>query len=607
MPWAPAYMPSFQIATLQAFLKQHGISSDTKSLYLDFANMIGFNQYYYIPQDQFLANALFSACIHKEMRPKISKLFKKYYKGRSSFSNLLKTAELFLAKALSDIPFHEYEYIGFSTVFSQLFPSLALSKLIKIHYPATKIIFGGYNCCAEKGKSLMTICQEIDYIISYEGEIPLLNLLSNKPFKEIGGLTYRENGCVRMNPPNNEVVPLDDLDTPDYNEYFNSLKGKKRLRRSKTLNNFVCVPMQVNRGCWWNKCTFCNLNIQYQRYREKHYKKTIREVAELKNKYNVNYFVIISNIMNLNNNLELFNGLKPLGINILLHWNARLKDYSLFKILKDSGVILLQFGLESLSKSLLENKINKGVRLIDNIQVLKYLREFNIASETNIITKYPNESKREFRECIENFKSLYHLETPYSIDLKLVYGSYIYSNPNLFNIREISLDKKYEYFMPKTYLEKNIFDEYTFKQKIRLVHPFKVLKKELDIWFKKFFNSSAYPLLYYEKGHGYILIIDRRYKKIVKYILNKDESDVYVFCHSIKNIDCIYKEFIYIEKTQIKHILDVFLEKRLMFKEDTEYLSLAINLKIHKKYLVKDGYKLHRYIALKHLIPSTKT
>ena len=83
-------------------------------------------------------------------------------------------------------------------------------------------------------------------------------------------------------------------------------------------------------------------------------------------------------------------------------------------------------------------KMNKGVRLIDNIAALKFCKENQINNIYNIITNCPNEERLDFEETkkkVQLFQQ--YLDHPQICYLRVVFGSPMQRNPEQFNIERL--------------------------------------------------------------------------------------------------------------------------------------------------------------------------
>jgi len=136
-----------------------------------------------------------------------------------------------------------------------------------------------------------------------------------------------------------------------------------------------------------------------------------------------------------------------------------------YRLMKEAGFRNIQIGIESFSESYLK-KINKGVRVIDNIATLKFCKEHGIKNEYNLIVDYPNEEKIDFEETVKNI-SLFkqYLDPPNINKLLIGYGSCIYNNPEMFNIEKLEYTDIDKLMFPEEFLEKGFNFYFNFKRK----------------------------------------------------------------------------------------------------------------------------------------------
>ncbi len=163
----------------------------------------------------------------------------------------------------------DYRLFGLSVCFFQLLPSLYLARLLKNTRPELPIVFGGSSCTGAVGASLIEHFPEIDYLIDGEGEEALCRLCRFLA----GDATSLPADILSRNAVATEPAPAsglkpDDLPYPDYSSYF------KEMRQFFPEQPFIPIlPVEFSRGCWWNSCTFCNLNLQWRDYRWKNRRK----------------------------------------------------------------------------------------------------------------------------------------------------------------------------------------------------------------------------------------------------------------------------------------------------------------------------------------------
>jgi len=204
-----------------------------------------------------------------------------------------------------------------------------------------------------------------------------------------------------------------------------------------------------------------------QQYREKNVKKIVEEIKFLSDKYTMLNFQIIGNMLPKKDYRLLFEEIKKLGKDLDFFVEARagqLKSND-YRLMKEAGFNNIQIGIESFSESYLK-KINKGVRVIDNIATLKFCKECGIKNEYNIIVDYPNEERIDFEETKKNIQLIEQYLDPPNINKLLVgFGSFIYNNPEIFNIEKFEYTDIDKLMFSEELLEKGFNFYFNFKRK----------------------------------------------------------------------------------------------------------------------------------------------
>jgi len=136
-----------------------------------------------------------------------------------------------------------FDVVAFSCYIWNITQTLALIKKIKEINPAVKILLGGPEVSYE-WQSIIAL-QEIDYIITGEGEIPFARFLDAYPNIEgIPNLVYKVNG---------ETKYLEQSVTFDITQYADIMPYD--ADKPEELKNKVCY-IETSRGCPY-KCEFC--------------------------------------------------------------------------------------------------------------------------------------------------------------------------------------------------------------------------------------------------------------------------------------------------------------------------------------------------------------
>lgn len=594
MPFAGVEIPSIQLGLLEAYLKERNINITTRHLYLkaaDFYNVKNYNSLIYPPNDSYTAQMVFSRYVFPEHWRKNIDKFKEYYNKNNSrqdftFDEYVQKTDDFYNWVISDIDWQMYDIIGFTLNYGQFIPSLAIAKEIKEQYPNKIIVFGGSRTTGELGKKVLETFPYIDFIVSGDGEEALYRLAADfNSYLSIPNLILRKEEYIIWNKSKNEI-DLNGLPIPIYESYY-----KELCSVSPEIQQFFFyngkLPIEISRGCWWNKCTFCNLNIQHKKYREKNVDKIVEEIDFLSDKYKILNFQIVSNNLLVKDTRKLCERIIELGKDLSFFAEARADQLkrSDYTLLKQAGFNIIQTGIESFSSSYLK-KMNKGVGVIDNIAALKFCKENGIANEYNLIVGYPNEETVDFEETKKNIQLFkQYLDPPNFCNLRVVYGSPIYCNIGDFNIEKLDFFEIDRIMFPQNILEKGFSFVYSFKVKKskkefewgKLVSRWHIEREMLMIESVKSKNPVDQHIFYFVDGGNFIRIYDKRSLKTIQiFNLDEVEREIFLSCLDVVSLEKLKENLPHISEDTILSTLQTFEENNIVFREDDRFLSLPL-------------------------------
>jgi len=143
--------------------------------------------------------------------------------------------------------------------------SLEVSRYIKGKYAGTQIVWGGPHPTTLPEETLQEPC--IDFVISDGGSQPLAELLANlrgedQKLEDIEGLSWRDNGVIRVNAPQKEFEILNFREIP-YHLVDISGKSYNRLNSGE-----LVFPIFMSAGCPY-QCTFCVSPAMYRKIKGK--------------------------------------------------------------------------------------------------------------------------------------------------------------------------------------------------------------------------------------------------------------------------------------------------------------------------------------------------
>jgi ribosomal peptide maturation radical SAM protein 1 len=353
--------------------------------------------------------------------------------------------------AASDALRHRrFRFVGCTNSFQQTCASIALLNRIKEHSPETVTLIGGSNCEGAMALGIASLTPAVDYVFAGESDSTFVSFLQDM----LGGRTPVERII--------EGTPLSDLDslpTPSFAEYFAQLEICFPGKLSSESDDEIWIPYESSRGCWWGQkhhCTFCGLNGNGMRFREKSYERVIGELRQLIANHQVKRISTTDNIMPH----SYFNTLLPRLANDLpglhIHYEQK-SNLTLAKVtaLHKAGIREIQPGIEALATPLLQ-RMEKGVTASQNVALLRYCLSVGVAAKWNILYQFPGDTRSDFESTLQIVRLIHHLAPPSGVFPVVIDRFSPYFNyPERYGIRNLRPSPTYaSVFPPGTPLDK---------------------------------------------------------------------------------------------------------------------------------------------------------
>ena len=422
MPFVSISTPSIGISILKSVLDGHGIPCDLRYGNLRFAEWVGFDTYSLL--DERVSDALFAGdwlfaqhLFGDRLQLDVYAETLRVNTGEAEYRRIMDARGAigpFLHACLEEFRVEDYDIIGFTTTFEQNLASLAASRLIKKRWPGKAIVFGGGNCEGHMGRELHRSFPWIDYVCSGEGEDSFPQLIeaiaAGREPLGIPGIIHRRNGRSVDNGWAKPITDMNAVPPPNYDEYFSAV-GRSPLAPSL----HPSLLIETSRGCWWglkSHCTFCGLNGATMNFRSKDASRVLDELEGFRTRYPTNRVVAVDNILDMRYFRDLLPQLRDrqLGITLFYETKANLTKEQV-KLLRDAGVLAIQPGVESLSTHVLQ-LMRKGVTALQNIQLLKWCRQYGVTVAWNLLYGFPGETADDYAAIGKVMESLWHLPPP---------------------------------------------------------------------------------------------------------------------------------------------------------------------------------------------------
>jgi ribosomal peptide maturation radical SAM protein 1 len=454
---------------------------------------------------------------------------------------------------------NNFKVVGCTNSFEQTSASIALLNKIKQTCPEIVTIIGGANCLGEMAEGIISLSPFIDYVFSGESEISFPAFL-----KDIQKGKYPSNRII----PGQPFPNLDEIPTPDFTEFYDQIKYWLPDSLIVESGN-IWLTYESSRGCWWgekHQCTFCGLNGETIKYRNKSEEHVLNELKKLlKN-------IPTKNICMTDNNMP-YNYIKTLVPRLAyeipdVHIFYQIKaNQSLDNILslKKAGIDIVQPGIESFSSSCLK-LMNKGVTASQNINLLRYARSVGLALSWNILCAFPGDKLVEYYNMLDILPLLRHLHPPLGLShLSIERFSQYFLHPNKYGISNIRyLDTYLAVFPCESDIKKIAYHFVADYESESKKHPdiMHKLKEEIRNWRNSWDSDSAPPTLALNDiGNDLYLLYDTRdlpgTQKI--HILTHDKASVVLNSSELGSRDEI----------------EWALEKKLIIEIDSEFIPLA--------------------------------
>ena len=601
MPYGALERPALGISLLKAALLGKGIECDIEYLNFRFAEFIGAEDYRWVslelPYIAFAGDWTFTRLLYGDRPGEDERYCREILVNTWQFTGqdidrLARTRDMaghFLDHCLVSIPWAEYLVVGFTSTFEQNISSLALAKKIKAAFPGIHIVFGGANWEGEMGLELHRRFPFVDFVCSGEADHSLPELVghlisggSAATANTIKGIVFRHGGNSISTGPADLVTDLDRLPRPDFADYFTTLD------LSATATGIVPVILyETSRGCWWgakSHCMFCGLNGERIAYRCKSSERILEDLQYLLDTWHVEIIQAVDNIMNM----AFFRDLLPelarrqLQAQLFFEVKSNLTREQL-KLMRAAGITRIQAGIESLSDHVLA-LMHKGCSALQNIQLLKWCRELEIAVDWNIIYGFPGETGEDYENMFALLDAIRFLGPPTGCGpVRLDRFSPFFAAPEQHGFCRLRPLPAYNFIypFPQESVERigSSFD-YDYKPATDRSSSSQRLALYVEDW-QQYPESGA--LCAVTRPDGALVLLDTRAGAIEpKRVLNDVERKVYQFYSRVRTIregleslpaivpDGTDGEFV------IRDLIDRFVAGKVMVTDGTSCLSLAL-------------------------------
>jgi len=300
-----------------------------------------------------------------------------------------------------------------------LYTSLRCGQWIKENYPDVKVVMGGGFANTElRSLSDPRVFEFYDFITLDDGEAPLEILLQHIDGKKTKDELKRTFTLVddKITYLNNKTSPdykQGEVGTPDYSDFFLD----KYISAIEVINPMHSLwsdgrwnKLTMAHGCYWGKCTFCDISLDYIRLYEPLTASLLCDrMEEMIAQTGQNGFHFVDEAAPP----ALMRALAQEIIRrkLTVSWWANIRFEKSFTrdlclLLKASGCIAISGGLEVASDRLLE-LIQKGITVAQVARVNKNFAEAGIMVHAYLMYGFPTQTAQETIDSLEMVRQLF--------------------------------------------------------------------------------------------------------------------------------------------------------------------------------------------------------
>ena len=339
--------------------------------------------------------------------------------------------------------------VCFSVPFpGNLYSAFRCTQFIKAKYPKMKVAMGGGFPNTElRSVADVRVFEFFDFITLDDGELPIELLhthIKNAESQEFKRTFLLENGVVvYKNNTAKSDYKQSEVGTPDYSDlrldsYISVIEIANPMHSLWSDGRWNKLTMA--HGCYWGKCTFCDISLDYIKiYEPVAAKLLVDRMEELVEQTNETGFHFVDEAAPPSLMKAL--ALEIIKRKLTVSWwtNIRFeKNFTqdLCQLLKASGCIAVSGGLEVASDRLLK-LIDKGVTVEQVAQVTRNFTEATVMVHAYLMYGYPTQTIKETIDSLEMVRQLFEagvLQSGFWHQFALTAHSPIGMNPEEYKI-----------------------------------------------------------------------------------------------------------------------------------------------------------------------------
>jgi len=344
--------------------------------------------------------------------------------------------------------------VAFSVPFpGNLYTAFRSAQWIKKNRPGIKIAMGGGFPNTElRSLSDVRVFEFFDFITLDDGEAPIENMIGfvegRKTIDALKRTFILEDGIVNYrNNASCKDYKQAELGTPDYadlllDQYISAVEIANPMHRLWSDGRWNKLTMA--HGCYWGKCTFCDISLDYIKLYEPVAAALLCDrMEELIEKTGENGFHFVDEAAPPALMRAL--ALEILKRRLVVSWWTNVRFEKSFTrdlciLLRASGCIAVSGGLEVASDRLLQ-LIDKGITVAQVALVNKNFTEAGVMVHAYLMYGFPTQSMQETVDSLEMVRQLFKtgvLQSAFWHQFAMTAHSPVGLDPSKFKVKKLS-------------------------------------------------------------------------------------------------------------------------------------------------------------------------
>jgi hypothetical protein len=343
--------------------------------------------------------------------PDFSKLYKKLHSENSLIDQwLFELCEELGSK-------HKPDVIGLSIPFpGNVYAALKIAQYFKIKGNIKIVVGGGFVNTELRELADPRFFEFIDYLVFDDGEKAFEQLLfyfQNKAREAdlIRTWFLKDKKIFQQN--SSKKFPFKDHPGPDYrglpmSEYISMMELPNPMHRM--WSDFRWNKLILAHGCYWHKCSFCDVHLDYiERFEPQKAEKLIEQIEKVIEQTGSTGFHFVDEAAPPALLKALSQKLIEKKIKITWWGNLRFDSYftpEVAQLMADAGCVAVTGGLEVASPRVLK-LIDKGIDIEQVAKVTKAFKEAGIYVHAYLMYGFPTQTTQETIDSLEVVRQLF--------------------------------------------------------------------------------------------------------------------------------------------------------------------------------------------------------